>query len=101
MEEEKKRIAKLDLLEIIKYIKDSFDIIVSIKLDNVIKKQNDHSKIENTMEDYENLLRKEEATIRQHISIEQQMKLHLEKLLEKLEKSENERENIIKKIVRN
>ena len=51
--------------------------------------------------DYENLLRKEEATIRQHISIEQQMKLHLEKLLEKLEKSENERENIIKKIVRN
>ena len=47
---------------------------------NIIPKKN-----ENAASDYETLLQKEEAAIRQHISYEHQIKLEYEKLLEKIE----------------
>lgn len=37
------------------------------------------------MEEYEDLLRQEEAEIRKHISMENQLKLQLEKMQEKIE----------------
>jgi hypothetical protein len=48
---------------------------------------------ENYFNDYETLLRKEESDIRQHISIEQQLKLHGESLIDKIE--ELEKDNLI------
>ena len=59
---------KIKTIDIIQYIKESLSDILQEKI-NV-----------NAAEDYEILLRKHEAAIRQHISIENQLKLYYEKL---------------------
>jgi hypothetical protein len=50
-------------------------------------------------EDYETLLRKEEAEIRQHISIEHQFKLHSEYLEQRITELEDNNFILEKKIV--
>ena len=74
----------ISLLDIVEYIKNSIDIIVSLKVEEAIDEYNS-KKNENAASDYETLLQKEESAIRQHISYEHQIKLEYEKLLEKLE----------------
>ena len=106
MEQEKKNLKNLPLLDIIKYIKVSLNAIIQIRAKEEVEKykaENEKGKKkvnENIAEDYETLLRKEEAEIRQHISIEHQFKIHFENLAEKI--SELEEDNIIlaKKYVR-
>ena len=54
----------------------------------------------NAATDYETLLQKLEASIRQHISYEQQFKIEYEKLLNKAEEIESEKKILIKQIVK-
>ena len=54
----------------------------------------------NTISEYEKLLQKEEADIREHISVEHQLKIQCEKFAEKLDILENERIFLISQIVR-
>ena len=105
LESDRKNLEKLPILEIINYIKTSLYIIIQIKLKEELEKNKDKSskiKIweENAAEDYESLLRKEEAEIRQHICIEHQFKLHSENLEQKIMELEDDNYLLAKKIVR-
>ena len=53
----------------------------------------------NAAEDYETLLQKEEATIRQHISYEHEMKIEYEKSVEKIEIMELENKLLLYQVV--
>ena len=91
-------------LDIINYIKTSLLIIINIKLNEELEKRKDKNmkkKIleENAAEDYETLLRKEEAEIRQHISIEHQFKLHSEYWEQRITELEDNNFILEKKIV--
>ncbi len=104
MERDRKNLEKIPILEIINYIKISLYIIIQIKVREELEKNKDnsHKKIileENAAEDYETLLRKEEAEIRQHICVEHQFKLHSENLEQKLMELENDNHILEKKIV--
>ena len=57
------------------------------------------NKNDNAAEDYETLLQKEEAAIRQHISYEHEIKIEYEKLLEKIEIMELENRILLYQIV--
>jgi len=87
----KQMISKLTILDLIEYLKSSIDIIIDME----IKEKNKEIKIKNNNydEDYESLLRREEAWIRKHIGIENQLKLDYNNLLDKY--NECEKENII------
>jgi hypothetical protein len=89
------------LLDLIEYIKSTIDIIVTLKVDSKI---NDYKKYlnedSNAATEYETLLQKLEASIRQHISYEHQFKIEYERLLNKAEEYENERKILIKQIVK-
>jgi hypothetical protein len=93
-------------LDIINYIKISLQIIIELKVKEEVEKNNKEKEDknlnnENTAEDYETLLRKEEAEIRQHISVEHQFKLHLDNFSEKINDLENDNYILAKKIVNN
>ncbi len=93
MFKQEKNISNKNLLDIIYLIRDSIDTIISIKVKNKIHQlinSKEESKI--YMEEYEELLRQEEAEIRKHISMENQLKIQIEKMQEKidiLEKAQN------------
>ena len=81
-------------------------IIIELKVKEEVEKYNKEKEDknphnENTAEDYETLLRKEEAEIRQHISVEHQFKLHLDNFSEKINDLENDNYILAKKIVNN
>ena len=104
MKQDKENLKKLPILDIINYIKSSLLIIIDIKLKEELEKQKDEKiqkKIseEIAAEDYETLLRKEEAEIRQHISIEHQFKLHSEYLEQRITELEDNNFILEKKIV--
>lgn len=93
-------------MDIINYIKISLQIIIELKVKEEVEKYNKEKEEknlnnENTAEDYETLLRKEEAEIRQHISVEHQFKLHLDNFSEKINDLENDNYILAKKIVNN
>lgn len=87
---------KLNSFIIIEYVKTSIDILVDIKVKKQIESffNNYNFKTENSnIEAYEDLLRKSEADIRNHIKIEHQMKIYSDNLkakIEELEKSKAE-----------
>jgi hypothetical protein len=54
----------------------------------------------NSAKNYETLLQKEEEALRQHISIEHQLKIQCEKYAEKLDILENQKIMLINEIVR-
>lgn len=76
-------------------------IIIKLKTKEEIEQyiKEKEKKDENAAEDYETLLRKEEAEIRQHISIEHQFKLTMDNMLEKIYELENDNYLLAKKIV--
>ena len=76
-------------------------IIIKIKAKEDIDQyiEENEKEDEKAAEDYETLLRKEEAEIRQHISIEHQFKLHMDNMLEKIYELENDNYLLAKKIV--
>ena len=89
----------ISLIDIVNYIKNSIDIIVSFKVENTIDDYKS-KKNQNTPIDFETLLQKEEAAIRQHISYEHQIKIEYEKIMEKLEILELENKLLLYQIVR-
>ena len=94
---------KIPITVLVEYIKDSLDIIISIKLDEELKKYINDDKNNNDpniISEYEKLLQKEEADIREHISIEHQLKIQCEKFAEKLDILEDERIFLLSQIVR-
>ena len=82
-----------DLL-LINYIKNSFDIIVKNLIEEKVNIYNEER--DNTRQEYETVLIKYEADIREHIKIEHQMKLYIDSL--ETEKEELKYKNKLKKI---
>lgn len=98
---ETENIINLPLTDLIEYIKSTIDIIVSLKVDSKINDfKNFLNEDENAATEYETLLQKLEASIRQHISYEHQFKIEYEKLLNKAEEIETEKKILIKQIVK-
>ena len=81
-------------------IKSSIDIIVAIKLEDEIQKYIPEKDNPNSAKNLETLLQKEEEALRQHISIEHQLKIQCEKYVEKLDILENQKILLINEIVR-
>ena len=96
---------KIPILDIIQYIKESIFIIIQIKVKEELAKckENKMKNIldENAAEDYETLLRKEEAEIRQLICSQHQYKLYSENLERKIMGLEDDNYILSKKIVNN
>ena len=88
----------ISLLDIVNYVKNSIDVIVTFKVEDLIDDYKSN-KNQNSASDYETLLQKEEAAIRQHISYEHQIKIEYEKVLEKIEVLELENKLLVYQIV--
>ena len=84
----------------IEYIKSSIDIIISIKLNEELEKYKFDNDSPGAVKDYEILLQKLEQNIREHISIEHQLKIQCEKYAEKLDILEDEKIILLSQIVR-
>ena len=98
---EAENIINLPLTDLIEYIKSTIDIIVSLKVDAKISDyKNFLNEDNNSATEYETLLQKLEASIRQHISYEHQFKIEYEKLLNKAEEIDTEKKILIKQIVK-
>ncbi len=98
---EAENIINLPLTDLIEYIKSTIDIIVSLKVDAKISDyKNFLNEDNNAATEYETLLQKLEASIRQHISNEHQFKIEYEKLLNKAEEIDTEKKILIKQIVK-
>ena len=93
-----KDLQNISLLDIVNYVKNSIDVIVSFKVEDIVEEFKTN-KNDNAAEDYETLLQKEEAAIRQHISYEHEIKIEYEKLLEKIEIMELENKILLYQIV--
>ena len=89
---------EISLLDIVEYVKNSIDVLVSLKVEETIDEYKS-KKNENAASDYETLLQKEEAAIRQHISYEHEIKIEYEKLLEKIEVMDLENKLMIYQMV--
>ena len=100
-EEYNKEIEELNnisLLDIVNYVKNSIDVIVTFKVEDLIDDYKSN-KNQNSASDYETLLQKEEAAIRQHISYEHEIKIEYEKLLDKIEVLELENKLLLYQVV--
>ena len=84
----------------IEYIKSSIDVIISIKLNEELEKYKFDNDSPGAVKDYEILLQKLEQNIREHISIEHQLKIQCEKYAEKLDILEDEKIILLSQIVR-
>ena len=93
-------IKDISLLDIVSYIKNSIDVIVNFKVEDLMDEYKSN-KNENAADDYETLLQKEEAAIRQHISYEHEIKIEYEKLLDKIEVLELEKKLLLYQVVSN
>jgi hypothetical protein len=87
------------LKELVDNIKSSIDIIVSIKLEEELQKYLPEKDNPNSATKYETLLQKEEEALRQHISVEHQLKIQCEKFAEKLDVLEGQKIMLINEIV--
>jgi hypothetical protein len=85
---------------LIEYIKSSIDVIISIKLNEELEKYKFDNDSPGAVKDYEILLQKLEQNIREHISIEHQLKIQCEKYAEKLDILEDEKIILLSQIVR-
>ena len=81
---------KKPLIELIDYIKNSIDIIISIKLNEALE-NNKSNIILSDAREYEILLQKEEKNNREHISVEHQLRIQCEKFAQELDTLEEEK----------
>ena len=92
----------LSIKDLVEYIKNSLDILVSIKLGEELEKYKFSKNDEltpNSARDYEKLLQKLEQNIREHIGIEHQLKIQCEKFVEKIGVLEEERSFFVIELV--
>ena len=87
----------ISTLDIINYIKNTIDIISTLKVDEILSKYKKGKNV-NIPEDYEALLVKEEASLRQHIALENKLKLDYETLTERINSLETENDILKKQI---
>ena len=80
----------MSLIELIDYIKNSIDIIISIKLNEALE-NNKSNIILSEAREYEILLQKEEKNNREHISVEHQLRIQCEKFAQELDTLEEEK----------
>ena len=85
--------------ELVDNIKSAIDMIVSIKLEDELQKYIPEKDNPNSATKYETLLQKEEEALRQHISVEHQLKIQCEKFAEKLDVLEGQKIMLINEIV--
>jgi hypothetical protein len=95
-----KKLIQKPLNDLIENVKSSIDIIISIKLNEEIEKYKFNYDNPGSLKDYEELLQKLEQNIREHISIEHQLKIQCEKYAEKLDILEDEKIILLSQIVR-
>jgi hypothetical protein len=88
----------LSIKDLVEYIKNSIDIIISIKLNEELEKLNQNNKMDPARE-YEVLLQKEEQNNREHISIEHQFRIQCEKYAQELDSLEEEKIVLLFQIV--
>ena len=89
---------KKPLKDLVGYIKNSIDIIISIKLNEELEKLNQNTEL-NSARQYELLLQKEEQDNREHISIEHQFRIQCEKYAQELDSLEEEKIVLLFQIV--
>ena len=80
LDNEKKNLNKLSALDIIKYIKTNLQILIEIQVSekiNELKQEINENFNENNINNYEILLRRYEADIRNYIKIENMLKIHI------------------------
>ena len=105
MEHERQRLRKNDLSVLITYIRSSIEILMEYKSDKS-HDQNDHNhnmsslnvsvddmkipydkQMQRQVSEYEQIIQKLEGDVRNHIRIEQQLKLHIESAESKFEEN--------------
>ena len=86
--------------DLVDYIKNSLDIIISIKLNEELEKYKFNNDSPGAVADYEKLLQNLEQDIRGHISLEHQLKIQCEKYAEQLYLLEDEKIILLSQIVR-
>jgi hypothetical protein len=89
---------KKPLKELIDYIKNSIDIIISIKLNEAFENNKQNNNL-NPSREYEILLQKEEKNNREHISVEHQLRIQCEKFAQELDSFEEEKAILLLQIV--
>jgi hypothetical protein len=89
---------KKPLKELIDYIKNSIDIIISIKLNEAFENNKQDNNL-NPSREYEILLQKEEKNNREHISVEHQLRIQCEKFAQELDSFEEEKAILLLQIV--
>jgi len=89
---------KKPLKELIDYIKNSIDIIISIKLNEAFENNKQDNNL-NPSREYEILLQKEEKNNREHISVEHQLRIQCEKFAQELDSFEEEKAILLIQIV--
>ena len=98
-EKEIKNLLKYPLIELIQYIKNAIDIIITIKLKEELEKINEKNDKLNPAREYELLLQKEEKNCREHISIEHQFRIQCEKYIDEINDLEQENNILLIQIV--
>ena len=112
---ERKRLTEADNFTILDYIKTSIEILMNMKMEEhenetqtksrskhnrsksgtssrVISESGSMKSLDEPPKDYEQMLQKYEAEVRNHIKIEQQLKLHIECVQDKLDDSEKSKD---------
>ncbi len=97
-EKELINLIKKPLKELIDYIKNSIDIIISIKLNEAFENNKQDNNL-NPSREYEILLQKEEKNNREHISVEHQLRIQCEKFAQELDSFEEEKAILLLQIV--
>lgn len=88
-----------NLYTIVQYIKNSIDIIVNTKIEEELYKiKKELKNNDSNVGEWEKLLIKEEETVRLHIANEHQLKIELDKYIQKLEELKNDNFLLSKKI---
>ena len=90
----------ISIKDLVRYIIDSIDIIVTIKAEEKINLYKNNYDSAEYAKGLELLLQKEENSIRQHISIEHQFRIQCEKFSKKIDMLENEKIKISNEVVR-
>ena len=86
---EKENLKSINPFVILEYIRTSIEIIMNMKLDNEKNQVESNSKASlEPPSEYESIIQKLEAEIRNHIRVEQQLKLYIESLQFKLDEEQ-------------
>ena len=91
-------IEEKSLKELVDYLKNSIDIIVSINVNKELEKYYNDTEL-NPAREYELLLQKEEQVNREHIAIEHQFRIQCEKYAHELDSAEEEKVALLLQIV--